>query len=430
MAKSPGIFAKCFAEGSESDEPEALQDDADCSDAELPHGTYDSQPSIRRLHTYDQLEAPSPQVFTPTPMDAQPGLSRLKMYDPFSLPPDLAAPACNADPTPASASTAPVSVVQGIGAPVAPHELPQLQAQQTPMLAQQHLQHQQPQQPQSWGMVQMMPMGCAMMPMSGGQVHHMQMQQNGMMPMMGMAMPASMVAGLPSGAVMVMPGAYTCGASSIAGAAGQPAATVAPQAAAVAASAGPVLPIAHAGRSIVASGGVLPTPIGQAQSGNCCQQLIPQFQHTLGPPPERAQPQTVTCSQEADGVLRVRWTVDARKLKGNDKTVVSPPFEIPSKATGTFKMMINPTPSKLKGGATFRNSNGRGSVQLKCDTASESRLRIRFSIGHGHEEPRGPLEHNFALNGVCGLPKEVAEWDFTRVVDEAAKTFVVCLEFL
>merc|ERR1719277_664591 len=96
---------------------------------------------------------------------------------------------------------------------------------------------------------------------------------------------------------------------------------------------------------------------------------------------ERPQPQTVSCIQEADGSFRVKWTVDARKLKGNDKTVVSPPFEMSSKAIGTFKMMINPTASKLKGGATFRNSNGRGSVQLKCDTASESKLAIRFSIG-------------------------------------------------
>eukprot|EP00445_Apocalathium_hangoei_P036110 CAMPEP_0203939324 /NCGR_PEP_ID=MMETSP0359-20131031/76141_1 /ASSEMBLY_ACC=CAM_ASM_000338 /TAXON_ID=268821 /ORGANISM="Scrippsiella Hangoei, Strain SHTV-5" /LENGTH=474 /DNA_ID=CAMNT_0050869631 /DNA_START=53 /DNA_END=1477 /DNA_ORIENTATION=- len=146
----------------------------------------------------------------------------------------------------------------------------------------------------------------------------------------------------------------------------------------------------------------------------------------------QAQPQTVTSSLEADGIYRVRWTVDARKLKGNDKTVVSPSFEIPSKASGTFKMMINPTPTKMKGGATFRNSSGRGSVQLKCDTASESRLAIRFTIGdRGYEEqPRGPLEHNFALNGVCGLPKDMAEWDFTAVVDEVSKTFVVCLELL
>merc|ERR1740121_1863629 len=150
-----------------------------------------------------------------------------------------------------------------------------------------------------------------------------------------------------------------------------------------------------------------------------------------GSPSSRAQPQTVSCTQEADGVFRVRWTVDARKLRGNDKTVVSPPFEIPAKASGTFKMMINPTASKLKGGATFRNSAGKGSVQLKCDTASETKLQIRFSIGSKSEEPsRGPVEHNFALNGVCGLPKEIAEWDFTRVVDETAKTFVVCLELM
>lgn len=250
--------------------------------------------------------------------------------------------------------------------------------------------------------MQMMPMGCTMMPMHGGQVHQMQMQpQSAPMPMMGMAMPAGMVTGMPGGAVMML--------------------------AAPSQSQGLVLPIAQAqGRNGMAAApaAMLEAPSQVQRSG-----MAPHFQQ-LAAPVEKAQPQTVTCAHEADGVFRVRWTVDARKLKGNDKTVVSPPFEIPSKATGTFKMMINPAPSKLKGGATFRNSSGRGYVQLKCDTASESTLRIRFAIGHGEEEPRGPLEHNFAFNGVCGLPKEIAEWDFTKVVDEAAKTFVVCLELL
>jgi len=251
-----------------------------------------------------------------------------------------------------------------------------------------------------------------MMQMPNGQVQQVQMptQQGGPVQMMGMAMPAGMVAGMPgampagmpggmpAGAVMMVPGNYI----------GGPGGMVQQGAPQVGTS---TLPVPGGAT------GSMPPALPQASAG--------------GSPSEKAQPQTVTCAKEADGVFRVRWTVDARKLKGNDKTVVSPPFEIPEKATGTFKMMINPTPSKLKGGATFRNSNGKGSVQLKCDTASESRLLIRFSIGDGQDEPpRGPLEHNFALNGVCGLPKEVSEWDFTRVVDEAAKTFVVCLELL
>lgn len=247
----------------------------------------------------------------------------------------------------------------------------------------------------------------APMQAQGGQMQVISMAMPaGMAVSNGLAMPAgmpgatmAMPAGMPAGTIMMLvPGGYVS-----ASAQGYVSAAL-PQAANV-----PLAPTGFAGA---------PAAVARGSAVN-------------GSFADRPQPQTVSCTQEADGIFRVRWTVDARKLKGNDKTVVSPPFEIPLKAAGTFKMMINPTPSRLKGGATFRNSNGRGSVQLKCDTASESKVRICFSIGNVPEEPpRGPVEHNFALNGVCGLPKDFAEFDFTKAVDEAAKTFMICLDFL
>merc|ERR1711865_1197386 len=44
-------------------------------------------------------------------------------------------------------------------------------------------------------------------------------------------------------------------------------------------------------------------------------------------------------------VYRVNWTVDGRKLRGNDKQAVSPPFELSfggNFPAVTFKMMIYP----------------------------------------------------------------------------------------
>lgn len=270
--------------------------------------------------------------------------------------------------------------------------------------------------------VPMMPAGFmqTLMPNVVGQPVQMQPAQGAPVQMMGVSMPAGAMTagavpggtvaagpipvgamqiglpnGMPAGAVMMVP-------SNFIGGSGQ---YMAPQA----------LSVQPAGGAIGSAAS--PVEVAGARPENR---------------PDQGLPQTISVALEADGVSRVRWTVDARKLKGNDKTIVSPPFEIPSKASGTFKMMINPTSTKLKGGATFRNSIGKGSVQLKCDTVSENILVIRFSIGGmGREEPpRGPLEHNFALNGVCGLPKEFSEWDFTKVVDESSKTFVVCLEIM
>merc|ERR1719148_158595 len=50
----------------------------------------------------------------------------------------------------------------------------------------------------------------------------------------------------------------------------------------------------------------------------------------------------------SSGVYRVHWLVDARKLRGNDKQAVSPPFELFSahrQHGATFKMMIYPCSS-------------------------------------------------------------------------------------
>jgi len=396
---SKGLLARCFTEASESEEPEAAHDNSDASDADLQLMNQESQPSLRRLQTFDPFNQPEelwPSYYGHSAASTAP-VPRLS--------------------SPASAQCAQTGMqVQGGHHPpvAAPGSVMQGAGLGGGSMLGASMQQGGTMQPAGMQM-QMMPQGFvpAMMP-QGGQIMQQtgqgsQVQQGSQMPMMGMAMPTGMPQGIPQGAmIMAMP----------------------------------------APGSYASSNQAMPAPGSYANPGvNFMQPPAVQQAPALSPmavgssksiatstpsdnPNARAQPQTVTC-EEADGVLLVKWTVDARKLKGNDKTVVSPPFEVLSKAKGTFKMMINPTPSKLKGGATFRNSNGKGSVQLKCDTASESALIIRFSIGErGEEPPRGPLEHNFALNGVCRLSKEESEWDFTKVVDETAKTFVVCLELL
>eukprot|EP00933_Yihiella_yeosuensis_P081163 TRINITY_DN94711_c0_g1_i1.p1 TRINITY_DN94711_c0_g1~~TRINITY_DN94711_c0_g1_i1.p1 ORF type:complete len:430 (+),score=88.61 TRINITY_DN94711_c0_g1_i1:62-1351(+) len=153
-----------------------------------------------------------------------------------------------------------------------------------------------------------------------------------------------------------------------------------------------------------------------------------------------AQPQTLTRHVSAQsGCSRVHWTVDARKLKGNDKQAVSPPFELSfgnQHPDVTFKMMIYPkSTSDTKGGASFKRSKGHGFVQLKCEAElSHALANVSFRISIGSQEKqqpfRGPVSHNFSKNAVCGLPKETEEWDFSTVVDPDSQTFVVCLEIV
>jgi len=88
------------------------------------------------------------------------------------------------------------------------------------------------------------------------------------------------------------------------------------------------------------------------------------------------QPQTLTrVFSISRNAFRINWTVDARKLRGNDKQAVSPPFELsfgPGHPSVTFKMMIYPkVSSENKGGASFKKAKGKGSIQLKCEAELE-----------------------------------------------------------
>jgi len=154
------------------------------------------------------------------------------------------------------------------------------------------------------------------------------------------------------------------------------------------------------------------------------------------------QPQTLTCHFYCKGGWQsahyhVLWVVDARKLYGNDKQVVSPPFDICLGAQFpqvTFKLLIYPKSSHdVRGGSAFKKSGGRGFVQLKCEEdVSHTAAHVAFSvtIGNGHqaEPPRGPVSHNFGKRAVGGLLKSQELWDFGEFVDNESMTFNVLLE--
>jgi len=160
--------------------------------------------------------------------------------------------------------------------------------------------------------------------------------------------------------------------------------------------------------------------------------------------PHAFKPQTVMrFACESSGVCCIRWTVDAKKLRGHDRVAVSPSFELSDSSLGAslpFKMIITPKMSGVgKGGGSFRMANGQGMIQLKCeaprDDLASSPLTFWLSVGGGRgseafQVPRGPVQHNFAQSGMRGLPKDLDIWDFNGLLDTTSQTFVVCLTVL
>lgn len=125
------------------------------------------------------------------------------------------------------------------------------------------------------------------------------------------------------------------------------------------------------------------------------------------------------------------WTIDARKLRSNDRSVVSRPFTFaiggPGSEGVTCKMMLYARTLKMgKAGQSFKFSGGQGSLQLKCEQDLTGLMRggvaLRFSIGNGKNSKL--VEHDFSQSAACSSP----EWDFASAVDKSSHTLVVSVE--
>lgn len=135
-----------------------------------------------------------------------------------------------------------------------------------------------------------------------------------------------------------------------------------------------------------------------------------------------------------DGTCSTAWTVDAARLRGNDKVIVSPPFGLPlgeghGSANATFKLVITPedAPAAAKG-ASFKRTRGVGSLKLKCENElPASCIVIQVVRAAGRERGGAPRAHDFAQCPVCVC------WDacdFSGLVDEVSSTFDVVLDVL
>jgi len=123
------------------------------------------------------------------------------------------------------------------------------------------------------------------------------------------------------------------------------------------------------------------------------------------------------------------WTVDAKKLRGNDRSAVSRPFLLaiggPRCPVVTCKMMIYAkTMADRRGGQSFKLSGGQGSLQLKCEQDLDSRgiVDLRFSVGANGASRQ--VQHDFSESAACTSQ----DWDFSKLVDKKAQTFAVHVE--
>jgi len=143
----------------------------------------------------------------------------------------------------------------------------------------------------------------------------------------------------------------------------------------------------------------------------------------------------------------IRWTADAKKVRGRDTTAVSPQFLLLGLP---FKIVITP----LVGSDSFAKAKGQGRMELKCLAQPNGRshddlpvfwmtvlgfpvlgipmMTFRFSAGGGRgaeavQSSKKLVKHNFAQTG---LAKDPEVWDFNGLLDKTSDTFVVCLNVL
>jgi len=152
-------------------------------------------------------------------------------------------------------------------------------------------------------------------------------------------------------------------------------------------------------------------------------------------PAKALRPQRLKLLHDRNGSFLVCWKVEACKLRGSDKQAVSPTFAVPLGASSQSMQLRIVIYSKAPGSkkpAAFRSSEGKGYIQVKCESDTLGRsapVRVLMSVGNGTQaQPaRGPIQHDFFRNAICGLPKGEDMWDFSLSVESESKTFPIWL---
>jgi len=127
--------------------------------------------------------------------------------------------------------------------------------------------------------------------------------------------------------------------------------------------------------------------------------------------------------------LKVRWPVDSKKLRGRDKQIVSPIFEVSPGCS--FKLMLKPKAmGDKKHQESFQKARGWGSIELKCVEGASLAPTLHFWMSVGGGSLRGPVMHDFSESTVSGLTKSEESFNFASAVDGKTSTFLISLQAL
>lgn len=144
--------------------------------------------------------------------------------------------------------------------------------------------------------------------------------------------------------------------------------------------------------------------------------MVPRSQmHNCAP---QLQAQVLESSFDAkSNTSQILWHADTRKLQSNDRSLVSPGFELPC---GHFKLMIS-----AKGNG-FAKSRGMGFVKVKCESdlrGVSANLTFRITVGN---DVHGPFSNDFSSQATSAPQQQALR--LLSAADPSTKTVPICLE--
>jgi len=123
---------------------------------------------------------------------------------------------------------------------------------------------------------------------------------------------------------------------------------------------------------------------------------------------QRSPPQTLkTNFDTTSNTYQIRWHIDARKLYGNDRHVVSPSLYLSlpqSETAAVFKLMV-----RAKGNG-FKKSRGMGFVELKCESdllGNDANVTFCITVGR---ETTGFASHDFRSHPTAVQKQATSLW--------------------
>jgi len=130
----------------------------------------------------------------------------------------------------------------------------------------------------------------------------------------------------------------------------------------------------------------------------------------------------------------LKWNLDGRKLESQDKSIMSPVFEIDIPGVGAtpFRLMALPRETKGKGQRGFAKAGGHSRLFVKCEVSlpagsPELEFRLTVAPGTSHELSRCSKRHQFADASLCSMQSDAKKevWDLASCKDSSKRVAVV-----